>query len=67
MYTLQDATLYDAAMEIKYLDMVVNEVLRIFPPGPRYIYHTRLYAVNSSSHSSSLRILIIQSLRPRKF
>ena len=32
----QDASMYDAIQELHYLDMVVQESLRVYPPLPRY-------------------------------
>ena len=32
----QDAPMYDAIQELHYLDMVVQESLRVYPPAPRY-------------------------------
>ncbi len=33
----QDATYYEAASEIKYLDMVIQESLRLYPVAPRVV------------------------------
>ena len=30
---LQEASVYDASQEIDYLDMMIQESLRIYPPG----------------------------------
>lgn len=32
-----ESSLYDAATEIKYLDMVISEALRLYPAGPRAV------------------------------
>ena len=35
--SMQEADLPDAAEEIVYLDNVVQETLRMYPPAPRYM------------------------------
>ena len=34
--SIQDASLYEATQEITYLDNVLQESLRLYPPAPRY-------------------------------
>ena len=34
----QEASLYEATQEITYLDNVVQESLRLYPPAPRYAF-----------------------------
>jgi len=31
----QEASMYDATQELQYLDMVIQESLRMYPPAPR--------------------------------
>ena len=33
---IQEATLYEAATEIRFLDNVIKEVMRVYPVAPRY-------------------------------
>ena len=33
--SLQEASMYDATQELQYLDMVIQESLRMYPPAPR--------------------------------
>jgi cytochrome P450 len=36
----QDASAYEASQEIAYLDNVIQESLRLYPPATRYIWLT---------------------------
>ena len=31
---IQDKSMYDASHELQYLDMVIEETLRMYPPSP---------------------------------
>ena len=33
---LQDASVTTVAQEVPYLDMVLDETMRLYPPAPRY-------------------------------
>ena len=35
---LQEASVFTTAQEVPYLDMVINETLRLYSPSPRYKY-----------------------------
>ena len=34
---LQDASVTTVAQEVPYLDMVIDETLRLYPPSPKYV------------------------------
>ena len=36
-YAIKEALLYDAMMSLKYLDMVINETMRLHTTAGRYI------------------------------
>ena len=33
-FSVQDKSMYDASHELQYLDMVIEETLRMYPPAP---------------------------------
>ena len=33
-HLIQDKSMYDASHELQYLDMVIEETLRMYPPSP---------------------------------
>ena len=37
LHSWQEESLYDATQKLQYLDMVIQEALRIYPPAPRYM------------------------------
>ena len=42
----QDASVSDASREVQYVDMVLQESLRLYPPGARYSGEVRAKIVN---------------------
>ena len=36
-FSVQDKSMYDASHELQYLDMVMEETLRMYPPATAYV------------------------------
>ena len=53
---LQDGSLYDATRNMQYLDMVIQESLRLYPPIPKFVsfllYNTLATCIASKVHVS---------------
>ena len=55
---MQDASAYEASQEITYLDNVIQESLRLYPPATRYSY----IQTASFNYFSTCMLILINSL-----
>ena len=66
-YITQDASISTVAQNVSYLDMVVDETLRLYPPAPRYnleylgtYYHGVLCIL--LSHCKNVMVILTQNV-----
>ena len=58
---MQDATPYQASIDLEYLNMVVHESLRLYPPFPQYFSFPISYLL-CACLSHQLQSTVLQSL-----
>ena len=49
MLPVQDKSMYDASHELQYLDMVIEETLRMYPPAPVWVHYSSFFSSSLAS------------------